>query len=99
MRGLCDCRCQAHIGPSNFFRPPLSKEVLHGDVPLPALLPADKEVGANVEWHPGVTALSLDTRQQQLVTSEGVVAYDILVIATGAHARRVSGLPGTVLQT
>ena len=82
-----------------YDRPPLSKEVLHGDVPLPALLPTDQEVGANVEWHPGVTALSLDTRLQQLVTSEGLVAYDILVIATGAHARRVSGLPGTVLRT
>src|SRR6202044_4194672 len=66
-----------------YDRPPLSKEVLHGDVPLPGLLPTDQEVGVNVEWHPGVTALSLDTRLQQLVTSEGLVAYDILVIATG----------------
>jgi NADPH-dependent 2,4-dienoyl-CoA reductase/sulfur reductase-like enzyme len=39
-----------------YDRPPLSKEVLHCDARLPALLPAASEGGPNVEWWTGVTA-------------------------------------------
>ncbi len=82
-----------------YDRPPLSKAVLRGEVPLPALIPATAEPAPNVEWRTGVTALGLRPEAHQLETDAGVIDYDALVIATGAHARRVPDLPGEVLRT
>ncbi len=70
-----------------YDRPPLSKHVLMGHVPadattLPNLHPLD------AEWRLGVAARSLNRRDRILTLADGeTLAYDRLLIATGARAR------------
>ena len=76
-----------------YDRPPLSKKVLTETVlskEVDPTLPAD--FGAlDVEFRPGEKAVSLDASERVVVTASGPVAYDALVIATGATP---VGLPG-----
>lgn len=74
-----------------YTRVPLSKGVLAGRQP-----PEDIELGAppaDVDLRLGVRATGLDTRARVLHTTRGDVAYDGLVIASGARARRLR-VPG-----
>ncbi|WP_151771170.1 NAD(P)/FAD-dependent oxidoreductase [Streptomyces abyssomicinicus] len=70
-----------------YDRPPLSKEVLarEEEPELPRLpLPA----GPDARWLLGRRAVRLDTSERRVTLSDGTgLAYDGLVIATGAHAR------------
>lgn len=81
-----------------YDRPPLSKSVLAGGDRKP-LLTEEVEQSLDVRWHLGVAARSLDTTRRVVITDAGELAYEHLVVATGALPRRVPGLPGVVLRT
>ena len=86
-----------------YDRPPLSKEVLAGkwDPERTQLLRAEDE-GLEVDWRLGRAAAGLDLAGRRVaLAGGGSVAFDGLVLATGAFARRLPGtLPGIhVLRT
>ena len=70
-----------------YDRPPLSKQVLTGQVPtndttLPRL------AGLDAEWLRGVPATGLDLDRRRVILADGRdVAFDRLLIATGTRAR------------
>lgn len=79
-----------------YDRPPLSKRVLEGtrDPEDIALIdqPALDALGA--EWRLGCTATALDTDKRRIHLDNGEgVAFDGLVLATGASPRRLPGTP------
>ena len=78
-----------------YDRPPLSKQVLAGDKePADAALSSDERIEElDLELRLGVRATALSTGDRRLTLDTGEeLAYDGLVIATGARARQ---LPGT----
>lgn len=77
-----------------YDRPPLSKEVLRGEVTEPTHLRAVEEYAElDVDLRLGVTATGLDAGARTLALSDGsTLAYDRLVLAPGATPRL---LPGT----
>ena len=80
-----------------YDRPPLSKQVLAGDwEPERAALTDSEELASDeIEARLGLraTALDLDARELTLHTGEAV-AFDGLVIATGARCRTMPGTEG-----
>ena len=78
-----------------YDRPPLSKEVLAGEWDAErAVLPIDGlTADAGVEFRLGCRATSLDLQRRVIATSDdaGPVAFDGLVIATGARPRLLPG--------
>jgi len=70
-----------------YDRPPLSKQVLTGEVaPEASTLPVLATLDA--EWRLGVPATRLDRAARTLHLADGeTIAYDRLLIATGARAR------------
>jgi NADPH-dependent 2,4-dienoyl-CoA reductase/sulfur reductase-like enzyme len=78
-----------------YDRPPLSKQILTGKAgPEQLALPVDDELEA--DWLLGMSAAGLDLdRGLVVVTGGDEVAFDQLVIATGAHPRTLlSARPG-----
>lgn len=82
-----------------YDRPPLSKHVLRGERDVIWLRGADEWAELDVDLRLGVAATGVDLDGKVLATSEGPVAYDALVVATGAVPRRLPGAPGHVLRT
>jgi NADPH-dependent 2,4-dienoyl-CoA reductase/sulfur reductase-like enzyme len=79
-----------------YDRPPLSKKLLAGEWQPDriALRKPDDMTSLGVEWRLGVPAVSLDTGDRRVALADGSdVAYDALVIATGAAVRRLPGQP------
>ena len=79
-----------------YDRPPLSKQVLTGEVEPQStwFITPDELAALAVEFRPGVRATAIDREARVVTTSPGAaVGYDHLVIATGARARRLD-LPG-----
>jgi len=79
-----------------YQRPPLSKAWLKGEADLDALLlrPASFYGEQTIEFRPGVSATAIDLGSRTVRLSQGDdIRYDILVLATGARARRLD-LPG-----
>jgi NADPH-dependent 2,4-dienoyl-CoA reductase/sulfur reductase-like enzyme len=76
-----------------YDRPPLSKQVLTGKIPPEGTaLPVPEDLGA--DWLLGMTATGLDVEKGRLLLgTEGDIAYDGLVIATGARPRILPGAP------
>ncbi len=81
-----------------YDRPPLSKEVLATDSSSTWLDEPDAYADANIDVRVGVRATALDVDAKTLtvetstddpVERDGVLAYDQLVIATGAAARQL----------
>jgi NADPH-dependent 2,4-dienoyl-CoA reductase/sulfur reductase-like enzyme/ferredoxin len=70
-----------------YDRPPLSKQVLNGQVPAEGtMLPRRGELDA--EWLRGVAATGLDLAAKRVLLADGgQVGFDRLLIATGARAR------------
>jgi 3-phenylpropionate/trans-cinnamate dioxygenase ferredoxin reductase subunit len=76
-----------------YQRPPLSKEFLTAGGGEEALT-----LGGTPAWHelaaifdPDTTALEVDTRSAKVALSDGrALAYDALIVATGARPRRLS---------
>ena len=79
-----------------YQRPPLSKGYLLGEMPL------DRLTLRGPEWwhenrialHTGERALSIDPVARIVATDRDTHAYDMLVLATGALARRLPGAMG-----
>ncbi len=78
-----------------YDRPPLSKAVLKGDVPLAqlALIPVDKFAHLQVDWRPGQTVTAIHREAKEIVTAGGErIAYDTLFLAHGGRARTMPGV-------
>jgi 3-phenylpropionate/trans-cinnamate dioxygenase ferredoxin reductase subunit len=83
-----------------YQRPPLSKAYLQGDLTAErlSLRPAAYFEKESIDIRPGVRALAIDRRAARLSLSDGTsLAYDRLLIATGAPPRRLT-CPGADLQ-
>jgi NADPH-dependent 2,4-dienoyl-CoA reductase/sulfur reductase-like enzyme len=77
-----------------YNRPPLSKEVLAGDVAHSAVAFPLRASVADVHWRLGVPAVSVDLDARVVCLGDGTsLEYDGLVIATGLRPRRLD-VPG-----
>jgi NADPH-dependent 2,4-dienoyl-CoA reductase/sulfur reductase-like enzyme len=77
-----------------YDRPPLSKKLLSGEWEPDRIHLRQPDVfdDLDVEWLLGNAARKLDLTTRELVLADGsVLGFDGLVIATGAHARRLAG--------
>lgn len=82
-----------------YERPPLSKELLFGDMPVektyvfPQAMYADK----NIELRLGIRAVAVDAQAHTVMLAGGeTIAYDKLMLATGSRPRPLP-VPGTEL--
>jgi 3-phenylpropionate/trans-cinnamate dioxygenase ferredoxin reductase component len=74
-----------------YTRPPLSKELLAGAHEAEqCALPSEK---VDAEWRLGTRATGLDLGRREVVLGDERLAYEKLVIATGARPRRWPGDP------
>ena len=82
-----------------YHKPPLSKAFLKTPDQEPQILRAGKAYAdARIEFHPGTRVEAIDRIARRLVLAGGgTLAYEHLVIATGASNRRLS-MPGHDLQ-
>ena len=80
-----------------YDRPPLSKHVLRGDRPVMYLRQEQDYAELRLDLRLGTSATGF--ADGVLQTSDGDIAFDHLVIATGATPRRLPGSPGHVLRT
>jgi len=106
LRAAEEIRHEGHTGPvviigeeihAPYDRPPLSKQVLSGkwDVDRIHHHTPDAQDALGLEFRLGRRAVGLDTGARVLTCSDGTeVAYDGLVITTGAATRRLSGTEG-----
>lgn len=81
-----------------YERPPLSKGVLLGKAERESAFvhPAGWYAENRVDFRPGVTVTAIDPAGHVVTAGGGAVAYDKLLLATGAAPRRLS-LPGADL--
>ena len=82
-----------------YDRPPLSKKLLAGEWESEriALRKPDDFAGLHLDLRLGVAATKLDTAARTLGLDDGtLLAFDGLIIATGAAARRLPGQPDLV---
>ena len=71
-----------------YERPGLSKSALTHDTPPPAIVSLDRLVELDIGFAAGVGALDIDRAARRVVLADGrTVAYDRLLLATGARAR------------
>jgi 3-phenylpropionate/trans-cinnamate dioxygenase ferredoxin reductase subunit len=82
-----------------YDRPPLSKHVLRGERPPMYLRAEDEYAALRLDVRLGTEVTDLDLATRRVQTSSGPLAFDHLVIATGAVPRRLPGAPGFVLRT
>jgi len=82
-----------------YERPPLSKGYLAGEEPSRAVYPLDAAWyrDHDVDVRVGVRATALDPGSRTLATDAGELAWDRLLLATGASPRRFEG-PGAGLR-
>ncbi|WP_292132143.1 FAD-dependent oxidoreductase [Brevundimonas sp.] len=79
-----------------YQRPPLSKAWLKGEADLDALLlrPLSFYAEQDIDFRPGVEAVSVEPSARRVVFHDGSEeTYDVLVLATGATARKLP-VPG-----
>ncbi|MDP9335246.1 MAG: FAD-dependent oxidoreductase [Actinomycetota bacterium] len=83
---------EAHLP---YDRPPLSKEFLRGDwEPEQLVLRKQGVDDLDLDWRLDARAVALDTRAREIELHDGErVAFDGLVIATGATPRRLANQP------
>ncbi len=75
-----------------YHRPPLSKDFLSGRKEIDDILirPAEAYASANIEMRLGVRIASIDREAKTVTTTEAeVLAFDKLVLTTGARIRRL----------
>jgi len=74
-----------------YERPDLSKGYLRGEAQTPKYVQsAEYYAAADIELVAGVRAEQIDVFRRRVVTTNGTFAFDRLLIATGAEARRLS---------
>lgn len=77
-----------------YDRPPLSKDVLRGEVDDSTLKPAEFYDDKDITLRLGAAAWTLDTAARTVTLEDGsVLGYDELVIATGLVPRRIPAFP------
>src|SRR5690348_7360189 len=79
-----------------YERPPVSKDILAGkaEATTAYLKPADHYAERGVELRLGCEVVRIDRGKQQLLFAHGDrIAYDTLIVATGARPRRLA-VPG-----
>ncbi len=81
-----------------YQRPPLSKAYLKGELPEERLLikPASWYEAQQIDLRCGTRATAIDTDRRRVETSDGVVDYERLIVATGSRPRQIP-LPGSDL--
>jgi 3-phenylpropionate/trans-cinnamate dioxygenase ferredoxin reductase component len=81
-----------------YERPPLAKGYLLGKNSRDSVFvhPADWYAAHNVDLRTGVTVAMIDPAAHLVTFDGGTIGYDKLLLATGAHARRVD-IPGAGL--
>lgn len=74
-----------------YERPPLSKTFLRGESPAEDthLRPAEWYADHDVDLRTGTSVRSIDRAAHRLLTDDGEVPYERLVLATGCRARRL----------
>jgi NADPH-dependent 2,4-dienoyl-CoA reductase/sulfur reductase-like enzyme len=75
-----------------YERPPLSKELLAGSIPVEKtyLHPLDWYATSSIDLRLGTDVLGIDRSAQRLELSKGApLAYDALLLTTGARARKL----------
>ncbi|NNE23747.1 MAG: FAD-dependent oxidoreductase [Rhizobiales bacterium] len=80
-----------------YDRPPLSKKVLVGDAEPETTwyLSLDELAGLDIDFRPGLKAVSIDRTAQQLdIEGAAGLSYDKLIVATGARPRLLN-VPGS----
>ena len=78
-----------------YDRPPLSKDVLRGERSAPLLVQPADWADLHVDLRLGRNAVGLDPERRAVLVDDGTeVAYDVLVVATGATPRRLDLLDG-----
>ncbi|MCU1587916.1 MAG: pyridine nucleotide-disulfide oxidoreductase [Frankiales bacterium] len=82
-----------------YDRPPLSKHVLRGERDPFFLLTLLRAAELSIDLQLGVTATGLDVDGRQVLTADGPVGFDHVVLATGAEPRRLPGAPGVALRS
>lgn len=76
-----------------YNRPPLSKELLTGQVEVDATALRSARDLEPITWMLGKAAVSADLSGRTVTLSDGTeIAYDILVVATGVRPRRLPAL-------
>jgi 3-phenylpropionate/trans-cinnamate dioxygenase ferredoxin reductase subunit len=88
--------CEQHLP---YDRPPLSKQVLRGEHDGTWLCSEAKLKELDLDLRPGSPARALDITRRLIGTDCGDVAYDMLVIATGAAPYAVASINGLTLRT
>jgi 3-phenylpropionate/trans-cinnamate dioxygenase ferredoxin reductase subunit len=79
------------VGP--YHRPPLSKSLLKGELEQP-LQPSEFYRKQRIDLRTGTRAVSIDRSARSVALLDGqMVPYDVLILATGAKARRLQ-VPG-----
>ncbi len=82
---------------SPYERPELSKKYLRGELETPVLVrPTEFYAEAGIELLAGHRATAVDTARRRVATTDGEIAYDKLLFATGASPRRLD-VPGADL--
>lgn len=76
-----------------YDRPALSKQCLIEGDEIPSLRETADMEGLNVEWVVGSPATGLETENREVIVGENRIAYDALVITTGATPRSLPNLP------
>jgi len=106
VRAALALRQEGHAGPvtlvgdeahAPYERPPLSKDTLTGDDdPQPrTIADAAALAAAGIEWLAGRRAVTIERADRRVVLADGTaLAYDKLLLATGAIARRIP-FPGS----
>jgi len=82
---------------SPYDRPPLSKQILSGKWGPDRAPLADQDAldGLDADWRLGVRASALDLDARHVTLADGTsVAFDGVVIATGARCRTIAGTEG-----
>jgi 3-phenylpropionate/trans-cinnamate dioxygenase ferredoxin reductase subunit len=80
-----------------YERPELSKKYLRGEVDTPVLVHDEVfYAGAGIELLTGVHAQRLDVHRREVLTTDGTLRFDRLLLATGASPRRLE-VPGADL--
>jgi len=82
-----------------YDRPPLSKQVLRGEVDAVWLQTEERYASLDATMMLGHRIEQLDTGRRAFREGGAWRSYDVLVIATGVSPRRVPGLGGSVLRT
>jgi NADPH-dependent 2,4-dienoyl-CoA reductase/sulfur reductase-like enzyme len=78
-----------------YDRPPLSKQYLGDDVPVPPMLTTEEELRVlDVDLLLGAPASALDVSGRTLRVGERTVSYGRLLLATGATPRMLPGAEG-----